>query len=151
MKLIAQIVVILLPIVSIVGFAVCYFPVQVTSEYSTKMFVDKSDKIENTISNVVSDLRKRDFVPVYLEVNWDPARKTYVIYARGIDRTKLGKTVFWTKEEADKWLNEIAQNNRLSLIKKTILPIDWNSAEGVPLASLEGTKIFEAIGLYEPL
>ena len=78
-------------IVAGVVFAICYSPVQVPSEYSTKISVDKPDKIENAISNVVADLEKRDFVPVNLEVRWHPASKTYVIYAEGIDRTKLGK------------------------------------------------------------
>ena len=76
-------------IVAGVVFAICYSPVQVPSEYSTKISVDKPDKIENAISNVVADLEKRDFVPVHLGVNWHPASKTYVIYAEGIDRTKL--------------------------------------------------------------
>lgn len=76
-------------IVAGIVFAICYSPVQVPSEYSTKISVDKPDKIENAISNVVSDLEKRDFVPVHLEVNWHPSSKTYVIYAEGIDRTKL--------------------------------------------------------------
>ena len=74
-----------------IGFALYYSPVQVASEYSTSISVDKPDKIENAISNVVSDLEKRDFVPIHLGVNWHPLGKTYVIYARGIDRTKLGK------------------------------------------------------------
>ena len=76
-------------IVAGVVFAICYSPVQVPSEYFTKISVDKPDKIENAISNVVADLEKRDFVPVHLGVNWHPASKTYVIYAEGIDRTKL--------------------------------------------------------------
>lgn len=74
-----------------IGFVICYSPVGVTSDYSTNISVDKPDKIENAISNVVSDLRKRDFVPVHLEVNWHPLGKTYIIYAKGIDRTNLGK------------------------------------------------------------
>ena len=74
-----------------IGFVLCYSPVRVTSEYSTNISVDKPDKIENAISNVVSDLEKRDFVPIYLEVKWFPKSKTYKVYARGIDRTKLGK------------------------------------------------------------
>lgn len=81
----------LLLIAFLVGFAIYSLPVQVMSEYSTKISVDKPDKIENAISNAVSDLRKRDFVPVSLAVNWHPADKTYVIYVKGIDRTKLGK------------------------------------------------------------
>lgn len=76
-----------------IGFVICYSPVQLPSEYSTKISVDKPDKIENAISNAVSDLRKRDFVPVSLYVNWHPTSKTYVVYARGIDRTKLGSLV----------------------------------------------------------
>ena len=83
---------ILLIIVGI-GFALCYSPVQVTSDYSTRISVDKPDKIENAISNVVSDLEKRDFVPVHLGVNWHPASKTYVVYAEGIDRTRLGSLI----------------------------------------------------------
>ena len=66
-------------------------PGPVKSEYHTTMSVDKPDKIDNAISNVVSDLRKRDFVPVNLDVKWHPLSKTYVINASGIDRTKLCK------------------------------------------------------------
>jgi len=88
-----------LPIVGIllivvgIGFVICYSPIQVQSEYSTQISVDKPEKIENAISNVVSDLEKRDFVPVHLEVNWHPLGKIYVVYAKGIDRTKLGSLV----------------------------------------------------------
>ena len=92
MKLIMPIVVILF-IVSMVVFGLCYSPVHLQSDYTTKVSVDKPDKIENAISNVVSDLEKRDFVPVYLEVRWHPASKTYVIHANGIDRTKLRSLV----------------------------------------------------------
>ena len=81
----------LLLIAFLIGFAIFYSPVQVTSEYSSRISVDKPDKIENAISNVVSDLEKRDFVTVNLEVNWHPVSKIYVIYARGIDRTHLNK------------------------------------------------------------
>lgn len=91
MKLFEQIAVILL-IVFMVVFALCYFcPAALRTEYTTNISVDKPDKIENAISNVVSDLRKRDFVTVSLWVNWHPISKTYVIYAKGIDRTKLNK------------------------------------------------------------
>ena len=72
-------------------FAIYYSPVQVHFDYSTRISVDKPDKIENAISNAVSDLEKRNFVPVSLEVNWHPRSKTYVVYARGIDRTHLSK------------------------------------------------------------
>ena len=72
-------------------FAIFYSPVQVHSDYSTSISVETPDKIENAISNVVSDLKRRDFVPVNLEVKWYPSTKLYVIYARGIDRTNLSK------------------------------------------------------------
>ena len=78
----------------LLGFAlflspIFFLPTPVESEYSTTMSVDKPDKIENAISNVVSDLNKRDFVPVNLDVKWHPLSKTYIINASGIDRTKL--------------------------------------------------------------
>ena len=76
-----------------IGFVLYYSPVQVPADYSTRISVDKPDRIETAISNVVSDLEKRDFVPVHLEVNWHPLGKTYVIYAKGIDRTKLGSLI----------------------------------------------------------
>ena len=74
-----------------IGFVICYSPVGVTYDYSTSISVDKPDKIENAISNVVSDLGKRDFVPVSMTVRWHPASKTYVIRMGGFDRTKLNK------------------------------------------------------------
>ena len=81
----------LLLIVSMGVFAICDSPRLLQSEYATKISVETPDKIENAISNVVSDLERRDFVPVYLEVKWYPAIKTYKIFARGIDRIKLSK------------------------------------------------------------
>ena len=87
----------LVPIVCIllvaggVLFAICHSPCPVESEYHTEISVETPDKIENAISNVVADLEKRDFIPVNLEVKWFPANKNYVIYVKGIDRTKLGK------------------------------------------------------------
>ena len=74
-----------------IGFAIWQSPAALRTEYTTNISVDKPDKIENAISNVVADLEKRDFVPVHLGVNWHPASKTFVIYAEGIDITKLGK------------------------------------------------------------
>ena len=94
MKLFSQIVSILLPIAflfGLIGYAICHSPTKLHPEYSTQISVETPDKIENAISNAVSDLEKRDFVPVELEVNWHPRSKTYVIYIWGIDRTNLGK------------------------------------------------------------
>ena len=89
MKLISIVGILL--IMFLIGFVLCYSPVQVVSEYSTEISVDKPDKIDNAISNVVSDLEKRNFIPVYLEVKWYPAIKTYIIYVKGIDRTKFSR------------------------------------------------------------
>ncbi len=90
MKLIVSIVGFLL-LWCLVGYMICYAPEVLSTDYSAQISVESPDKIENAISNVVSDLKKRDFVPVNLEVKWYPAVKTYEIYARGIDRTKLKK------------------------------------------------------------
>ena len=91
-KIIVGIVCILVLVVGI-GLMICYGPVELgtRAEYTTQISVDKQDKIENAVSNAVSDLEKRDFVPVSLTVRWHPARKTYVIRMGGMDRTSLGK------------------------------------------------------------
>ena len=55
----------ILLIIFLCGFAICYSPDALrTDEYSTSISVETPDKIENAVSNVVSDLKKRDFVPV---------------------------------------------------------------------------------------
>ena len=90
MKFIAPVFFVLLGI-SLFLSPIFFLPGPVKSEYRTTMSVDKPDKIENAISNVVSDLNKRDFVPVSLSVDWHPVSETYVINASGIDRTKLCK------------------------------------------------------------
>lgn len=79
--------------IAIAGFLFPIFFMQapVHSEYSAKTEVDRPDMVENAISNAMSELRRRDFVPVNLRVNWHPVSKTYIIYAGGIDRTKLCK------------------------------------------------------------
>lgn len=91
MKEILQILSIVLLIAAMVVIGICKSPVQVRPEYTTQISVETPDKIKNAISNVVSDLEKRDFVPVNLEVKWHPADKTYVVFAMGIDRTNLCK------------------------------------------------------------
>ena len=88
MKFIAPVFFVLLGFALFLSPIFC-LPTPVESEYRTTMSVDKPDKIETAISNVVSDLRRKDFVPVELSVDWHPVSKTYVIHASGIDRTKL--------------------------------------------------------------
>lgn len=83
--------IIMLLLVSVLFWLLIISPENICEDYSTKVEVAKPDEIENAISNVVSDLEKRDFVPVTLGVKWCPASKTYRVYASGIDRTKLGK------------------------------------------------------------
>ena len=87
-KLIVQMFFVLL-VIGLILSPIFLLPGPVKSEYYTTMSVDKPDKIENAISNVVSELRRKDFVPVNLSVDWHPVSKTYVINASGIDRTKL--------------------------------------------------------------
>lgn len=72
-------------------FPIFFMPAPVHFEYSAKTEVDRPDMIDNAVSNAMSELRRRDFVPVKLEVNWNPVRKTYGVRAGGIDRTKLCK------------------------------------------------------------
>ena len=66
-------------------------PSEIGSDYITSVVVDDSQKIEGAISNLVADIRKRDFVPVSLTVNHKPIGNCYVVYARGITRENLLK------------------------------------------------------------
>ena len=64
-------------------------PNGIEGDYSAKVEVAKPDEIENTISNVVSDVRKRDFVLIGVSVVWVPVRSCYSVEATGITRDKL--------------------------------------------------------------
>ena len=64
-------------------------PESIEWDYYAKVEVAKPDEIENAISNVVSDVRKRDFVPIGVGVTWFPARNCYSVKAKGITRDKL--------------------------------------------------------------
>lgn len=74
-----------------VGMALCLMnaPEGIEGDYSAKVEVAKPDEIENAISNVVSDVRRRDFVPIGVGVVWVPARNCYSVKATGITREKL--------------------------------------------------------------
>lgn len=45
-------------------------PEGIEGDYSAKVEVAKPEEIENAISNVVSDLRNRDFIPIGVGVIW---------------------------------------------------------------------------------
>ncbi len=64
-------------------------PSEVGSDYITSVVVDDSQKIEGAISNLVADIRKRDFVPIGVGVIWVPRRNCYSVEAKGITRDKL--------------------------------------------------------------
>lgn len=84
-------------LIAVVGFLVLSIwlasmtPSEVGGDYITSVVVDDSQKIEGAISNLVSDIRKRDFVPVSLTVNRKPIGNCFVVYARGITRENLLK------------------------------------------------------------
>lgn len=76
-------------IVSLIVWCVINAPEDIGHDYYAKVEVTKLDEIENAISNVVSDVRRRDFVPIAVGVVWVPARSCYSIKATGITRDKL--------------------------------------------------------------
>ena len=79
-------------IVLLLGFlvwSVVNAPAGIESDYFAKVEVAKPDEIENAISNVVSDVRKRDFVPIGVGVTWIPLRNCYSVKAKGITRDRL--------------------------------------------------------------
>ena len=76
-------------LVSFLVWSVINAPEGMEGDYSAKVEVEKPDEIENAISNVVSDVRKRDFVPIGVGVIWVPLRNCYSVKAKGITREKL--------------------------------------------------------------
>lgn len=87
-----KIIAIIASVVFIVPFLVwCVVttPEGIEGDYSAKVEVAKLDEIENAISNVVSDVRKRDFIMIGVGVVWIPARSCYSVKAKGITRDKL--------------------------------------------------------------
>ena len=87
-KIIASVVFIVL-LVSFLVWCVINAPEGIEGDYSAKVEVAKPDEIENAISNVVSDVRKRDFVPIGVGVIWVPYRNCYSVKAKGITRDRL--------------------------------------------------------------
>lgn len=90
-KMIATIVsiVFIMLIMSSAMWCVINAPQDIGHDYYAKVEVAKLDEIENAISNVVLDVRRRDFVPIGVGVVWIPARNCYSIKATGITRDKL--------------------------------------------------------------
>lgn len=87
-KVIATIVFIVM-LLSFLVWIVVNAPEGIGWDYCANVEVAKSDEIENAISNVVSDVRRRDFVPVGVDVIWNPSRNCYFVKAKGITRGKL--------------------------------------------------------------
>ena len=78
-------------IVAMVVWATTRSPTTVSGDFESAVAVDDSGKIETAISNIVSDMRRRDFVPVNMEVKWCPVEKHFKVRVRGIDRGNLLK------------------------------------------------------------
>lgn len=83
------IVIALLPFILVLMWSILTVQSNIKSDYSTEFKAAKTDEIETAISNAVSDLRKRDFVPIGFNVTWDPLKKHYSIKAKGIAKDKL--------------------------------------------------------------
>ena len=83
------IIVFIVLLVSFLVWSVVNAPTAMEGDYSAKVEVAKPDEIENAISNVVSDVRRRDFVPIAVRVVWVPVRNCYSVKAKGITREKL--------------------------------------------------------------
>jgi hypothetical protein len=87
-KIIASVVFMVL-LVSVLVWCVINAPEGIEGDYSAKVEVAKPDEIENAISNVVSDVRKRDFVLIGVGVTWFPAKNCYSVRAKGITRDRF--------------------------------------------------------------
>lgn len=74
---------------TVIELAISSAPENIKSDYNLIINVDKPEKIETAISNIVSVMIKKDFVMTYLNVRWFPTTKTYQIFASGNDRGSL--------------------------------------------------------------
>lgn len=72
----------------IVAASKAFIPATVHGDYTHTITVDKSEKIETAVSNVLDCLARRDFVPVNLRVtrSFDG---TYTVRGSGTDRGNL--------------------------------------------------------------
>ena len=71
------------------ALGVCLFvPDPVSPDYTVTVDVDKSEKVEQAVSNVMHEVVRRDFVPAYLDI-----RRTFnggfTVRCRGIERGNL--------------------------------------------------------------
>lgn len=66
-------------------------PEPIVYDYSFSVDVDKSEKIETALSNVVNDICGRDFVVTGLEVKWHPAKWCWRVYGTGTSRASILK------------------------------------------------------------
>lgn len=66
-------------------------PEPIVYDYSFGVSVDKSEKIETAMSNVVNDICRHDFVVTGLEVKWYPAKRCWRVYGTGTSRVSILK------------------------------------------------------------
>lgn len=82
----------LLFVAVVVGCAIvvmhAFIPDTVRGDYKRSITVDKSEKIETAVSNVLDHLAQRDFVPVSLSVTRSHDG-TYTVCGSGSDRGNL--------------------------------------------------------------
>ena len=64
-------------------------PEPIMYDYRFSVDVDKSEKIETAVSNVVNDICRRDFIVTGLEVKWHPAKRYWRVYGTGTSRARI--------------------------------------------------------------
>ena len=82
---------IIIAIAVILALVFILAPEPIVYDYSFGVEVDKSEKIETAISNVVNDICRRDFVVTGLEVKWHPAKRYWRVYGTGTSRADILK------------------------------------------------------------
>ena len=78
-------------IVVILALVFILAPEPIVYDYSFGVDVDKSEKIETAMSNVVNDICRHDFVVTGLEVKWHPTKRCWRVYGTGTSRASILK------------------------------------------------------------
>jgi hypothetical protein len=63
------------------------FPKDISTDYTKRIVVDSSEKVEQAISNAVQDVKKRDFIVIGLDIK--TCDKNFIIKCYGKEKGNL--------------------------------------------------------------
>lgn len=77
----------ILVVVLVIGLQPAYK--QIDAQYSRRIYVDKSEKIEQALSNAVEDVTSRRFIVISTSVKKCVVDDDFIVEVRGVDKGHL--------------------------------------------------------------